>query len=424
MKSPILLIAIKSLWNRRVTSVLTIASIALSVSLLLGVEKIRVGARDSFSNTISQTDLIVGARGGTIQLLLYSVFHVGTATNNISFKTYETLAKSPAVAWTIPISLGDSHKGYRVVATNGNFYEHYRFMGDRKVEFDGAGEMPRDVFDVTIGSEVATALLYKVGDGIVLSHGIGEGAGIIQHGDKPFKVVAILKTTGTPIDRSVYITLEGMEAIHMDWTDGAPPPTGKGMTPPEVRSRKIEITQLTSFLLRTKNRIETLRLQRDINTFEAEALTAIIPGVALSELWSNIGYAEAGLQAISALVVVVGLFGMLISLYSSLNERRREMAILRAVGAKAQTVWTLLILEAFFLTIGGALIGVILTYGLVLFARPLIQDFLGLTIPITFLSPTETVYLVVLLISGLLIGLLPAYKAYKNALVDGLSIRV
>lgn len=424
MNFPIGLIAVKSLWNRRVTSLLTIASIALSVALLLGVEKIRIGARDSFSNTISQTDLIVGARGGTIQLLLYSVFRVGTATNNISFKTYETLAKHPAVAWTIPLSLGDSHQGYRVVATNENFYEHYRYMGDRRVEIQPGGSVPKDVLDVALGSEVAKVLKYKLGDSIILSHGIGEGAGIVKHGDKPFKVVAILNSTGTPVDRSVYITLEGMEAIHMDWTDGAPPVAGKGLTPDQLRSRKIEIGQITSFLLRTKSRIETLRLQREINTYENEALTAIIPGVALSELWSNIGYAEAGLQAVSALVVVIGLFGMLIALYSSLNERRREMAILRAIGAHVRTIGGLLILEAIVLTLVGALLGIGAMYGIVAAAQPLIREFLGLTVPMGFLSGTEAMYVGVLLIAGILISLVPAWRAYRNALVDGLSIRV
>jgi putative ABC transport system permease protein len=117
----VLSLAYQSLKNRQLTSVLTVLSIALSVTLLLGVEQVRVGARESFANTISQTDLIVGARGGTLQLLLYAVFRIGTATNNISYESYEHFRSHPAVAWTIPYSLGDSHRGYRVVGTTEDF---------------------------------------------------------------------------------------------------------------------------------------------------------------------------------------------------------------------------------------------------------------------------------------------------------------
>ena len=424
MNFPIARIAVKSLWNRRITSCLAVSSIALSVALLLGVEKIRVGARESFSNTISQTDLIVGARGGSIQLLLYSIFRVGTATNNISFKTYSTIASNPVVAWTIPLSLGDSHRGYRVVATNQNFYEHYRYMRDRQVNIGKGGKVPADVFDVALGAEVASALHYNLGDAIVLSHGVGEGAGIVQHGDKPFHVSAILGRTGTPIDRSLYITLEGMEAIHMDWTDGAPPAVGKGLTPDQVRGRNIKVEQITSFLLRTKSRIETLRLQREINTYQDEALTAIIPGVTLNELWSNIGYAEAGLQSVSALVVLVGLIGMLITLYSSLNERRREMAILRAIGAGVGTIGLLLVLEGVVLIGAGIGLGIGATYGVVALARPMLQEFMGLSIPLGLLSEIEMIYLGVLLFAGTAISIFPAWRAYRNSLVDGLTLRV
>ncbi|MGH8056140.1 MAG: ABC transporter permease, partial [Candidatus Entotheonellia bacterium] len=122
-----LALAYASLKNRWLTSALTLFSIALSVALLLGVEQVRLGARESFANTISQTDLIVGARGGTLQLLLYTVFRIGTATNNIAYASYESFRKHPAVAWTIPYSLGDSHRGYRVVGTTEDFYTRYRY---------------------------------------------------------------------------------------------------------------------------------------------------------------------------------------------------------------------------------------------------------------------------------------------------------
>jgi putative ABC transport system permease protein len=127
-------LSLKSLYNRKLTTLLTIAAIALSVTLLLGVERIRKEAKTSFTHTISGTDLIVGARSGPVQLLLYSVFRIGNATNNISWKSYQEIARYPNVRWTIPISLGDSHQGYRVMGTNFDYFEHFRFAGGKRLE--------------------------------------------------------------------------------------------------------------------------------------------------------------------------------------------------------------------------------------------------------------------------------------------------
>ena len=178
----LLSLAYRSLRNRKLTTILTLLSLALSVSLWVGIEHIRSGARESFSNTISQTDLIVGARGGTLQLLLYTVFHMGSPTANVSYESYDKFRKHPAVLWTIPISLGDSHRGYRVVGTNQDFYRHYRYRQDRQIEFQ-EGRAPSDVFEAALGSEVAHKLGYKLGDRIVVTHGLASASGIMDHED-------------------------------------------------------------------------------------------------------------------------------------------------------------------------------------------------------------------------------------------------
>jgi len=176
----LLSLAYRSLRNRKLTTILTLLSLALSVSLWVGIEHIRSGARESFSNTISQTDLIVGARGGSLQLLLYTVFHMGSPTANVSYESYDKFKKHPAVSWTIPISLGDSHRGYRVVGTNEDFYRHYRYRQDREIEFH-QGRAPSDVFELALGSEVAQKLAYKLGDRIVVTHGLTSASGIMDH---------------------------------------------------------------------------------------------------------------------------------------------------------------------------------------------------------------------------------------------------
>jgi len=414
-------LALKSLWNRRLATVLTVVSIAFSVSLFLGIERIRIGAHEGFAHTISKTDLIVGAKGGTVQLLLYTVFRIGSATDNMSYESFEEFSQHPDVAWTIPYSLGDSHRGFRVVGTNTNFYKYYQYLRDRHIQFEKGNE-PQGVFDVVMGSAVAEKLGYKLGDPVVLSHGVSD-VSFQEHGDKPFKVVGVLKRTATPIDRSLYITLEGMEAIHMDWVDGAPPLEGQGVDPKDLSADNIKVEQITAFLLGTKSRISVLQLQRDINDYEFEPLMAIIPGVVLGELWDGISYAENGLRVVSFFVIVVGLLGMLVAIYNSLSERRREMAILRSLGVGASVVFRLMLYESMFLTGIGALLGIVLMYIVLLVSQPLMEESFGIFVPIEGLSLQEGLYLAAIFGFSMLLAVVPAVRAYRNTLYDGLTIR-
>lgn len=413
----------KSLWNRKLTSTLTVFSIALSVLLLLGIERVRMGARESFSNTISQTDLIVGARGGQLQLLLYAVFNMGSANANMGFDTFEMIKQHPAVEWAIPYSLGDSHRGFRVVGTTDEFYRHYRYGRAKSLSF-AQGQQPSQLFDVVLGAEVAQALGYSLGNKIAMAHGIHDGPAIYSHDDMPFTVTGILTRTGTPIDRSLYISLKGLEAMHMDWSDGAPPRRGEETPAESIRADELQVEQISAAFVRTKNRIETMSLQRELNTYSEEALLAIIPGVVLGELWSVVSYAEDGLRLVSWAVLIVGLLSMLIALYTSLQERRREMAILRSVGAGLGKIILLLLAEALSLTALGVIVGGALTYALLLGLQPILESSLGLFVPITAIRPLELVYMVVILSAGLIIGFIPALKAYRNSLADGLAIRL
>ena len=280
------------------------------------------------------------------------------------------------------------------------------------------------MFDVALGSEVAQRLGYRLGSTIVVTHGITSSTGIMDHDDKPFKVVGILKPTRTPIDRSLYVTLEGIEAMHIDWKQGAPPLTGQETPASSIKKEDIKVEQITAFFLRTRARVQTLALQREITNFPEEALIAVLPGVALSELWSTIGVGEEVLKVVALFVVIVGLLGMLMSLYTSLNERRREIAILRALGVGPAKVTLLLVLESALLTVVGSLLGVALVYSLVFFLQPAIERQYGLHIPLKPFASTEYFYLAVVVGAGLVIGLIPAWKAYRNALSDGLSVRI
>ncbi len=416
-------LGLKSLRNRMFTTALTVMSIALSTALLLSVERTKRAAEDGFTQAISQTDLIVGARSGPINLILYTVFNMGSATNNISWKTYEELRKNPSVEWTIPYSLGDGHRGFRVVATDKNFYEHYRFRGDRHVEFS-QGQQGSGLWDVVIGSQVAAKLQYKLGEKIIVAHGVTRGEAIQKHDDKPFQVTGILKPTGTALDTSLYISLLSMEAIHMDWQNGAAPTEKTRIAAEQIQIGKIKVDQITSFFLRTKSRIDTLRLQREINNYQTEPLLAIIPGVTLSELWRGLGYMEQALKMISWMVVAVGLIAMLIALVTGLNERRREMAILRSIGAGPGRIVALMVFESSLLTLFGILVGLFLELASFSLLKDWLESQFGLYLVGAALTSTEGFYLLLTLSLGILIGLIPALRASSLALKDGLSVRV
>ena len=416
-------LARKSLTNRLLTTSLTALSIAFSVALLVGVENVRTGMRESFSNTVSGTDLVVGSRGGTIQLMLYAVFGMGSPVANISHDTWKEWDEHPAVSWTIPYALGDSHRGFRVIGTNDSFYEHYKYRGGQPIAF-AEGRAAQSVFDVVLGAQVAERLGYVLGDRISVTHGMS-AVGFMNHDEMPFEVVGVLEKTFTPVDRAIYVTLEGVTAIHMGWESGGPPMPGDEISAADVLAmEEVPVSQITSFFLGAESRAYTLQLQRDISTSEDEPLTAVIPGVALSEMWRGIGYAEDGLLVISGFVVLVGLLGMLVSIYTSLDARRREMAILRALGAGPRRIVSLLVLEAGTLSIIGALLGVAFVYVGLAALQPWLEGQFGLQVPIQALDGMQLMYIGTVIALGFVAGLVPAIKAYRTALHDGLSVRI
>ena len=413
-------LALASLWNRRLTAGLTVIVVALSVSLLLGVERLRNDARESFASTVSRTDLIVGARSGPVQLLLYSVFHIGDATNEVSWPAVQRIAARQEVAWVVPLSLGDSHRGFRVVGTTPDFFRHYRYGDGRRIGF-AAGRPFADVFEAVVGAEVAARLGYREGARITLAHGSGEH--VAEHGDKPFSVVGVLAPTGTPVDRSVLVSLESIEAIHLDWQGGAPIP-GLKIAPEMVRKFDLAPKRVTAALVGLENRAMVFRLQRAINEDTREPLLAILPGVTLDQLWDVVGIGARVLLAVSALVVVVGLAGLVAVVVASLGERRRELAILRALGAGPRDVFFLVAAESVLLTLAGCVLGVALVQVLVFSMAAWLQANYGLAVSPGWPVEREWMLLGAVMLAGLLASLVPARRAYRQSLADGMMVRM
>jgi len=427
-------LAIKSFRNRKLSVGLAIASITLSVALLLSVEILRSEAKSSFASTVSGTDLIVGARGGSVNLLLYSVFRIGNPTNNIEWHSYEEISALPGVKWSIPLSMGDSHAGFRVVGTDGNYFEHYRYARDRRLGLQ-QGAWFGDEDEIVLGAEVAASLGYRLSDKVIVAHGAGDES-FIKHADEPFRVVGILAATGTPVDRTLYVSLAGFDHMHEAWQtdeDGhdhdplAVTASAEGHTDEAQHTEDEhhdEEYSISAFLLGLESRAAAIGLQRRINQFEYEPLSAILPGVTLLELWEIVGLVEHTLRAISIFVVIVGLSSLLIILMTSINERRREMAILRALGARPGHVFALILGEAIAITLSGIGLGILLVCGIFMLGQGWIASRFGLFIELNLLTPNLVYGLLLITLIGCLIGLIPGIRMYRYSLVDGMTIRV
>lgn len=412
-----------SLLNRKGSVILTIVAVALSVALFLGVEKARSGAREGFENTISGTDLIVGAPTGTVNLLLYSVFRMGSATAEVSWPTYRQIAERPDVAWAVPIALGDSHRGYRVMGTSTDYFQHYKYGGGQPLEL-AEGAIFDDLFDAVIGADVARELGYEIGTPLILTHGIGAADLGSGHENRPFRVSGILKSTGTPVDRTVHVSLEAITAIHVGWETGAKNPLADSIPTEMIRSFDLTPKTVTAIFVGLERKGTILTTRRQINTNRGEPLMAIIPGEALRELWGVTSIAERALLAVSGFVIAVGLVSILTSILTSLNERRREMSILRATGARPGHIFSLLVLESGLIGFMGALIGIVIVHAVFAAVAPMLQARYGVAFGAGGPGLLDLYVLGAVTLAALVIGAVPALAAMRRSLADGLSVRL
>ena len=415
----LLRLAGKSAWNRKSTLVLVVFSLALSTTLLIGMERVRSQLRESFVQTVSGADLLVGARGSGLQLMLYAVFHMGGAVGNMGWDSVQRIAAGSDVAWAIPLSLGDSHRGFPVVATTRDFFTHYRYQRDKELRFVNGAPF-NGIFDVVLGAGVAKKTGHAPGDKLTLSHGTGS-AGLAAHADKPFAVTGILAPTGTPVDNSLYISLEAMEAIHLDWQGGAPVP-GFHIQADHVTKFDLTPKSVTALLVGLKNRARVFTVQRAVNNDPTEALMGVMPGVALDQLWDMLNTGESALLLISWMVTVTGLAGLVSVILAGLGERRRELAILRSAGAGPRDIVTLLALEGMLIIGIGIVCGLAMLCALIAALGPVLAESYGIGLYISPPTSGEWALLGGIAAAGLPASLIPALRAYCMSLADGLSV--
>jgi putative ABC transport system permease protein len=470
---------------------LTIASVTLSVFVLLSVEHIRQEARNGFASTVSGVDLIVGARTGEINLLLLSIFRVGNATANVSWGAVEEISEQKSISWVVPISLGDSHRTFRVVGTTAEFFSRYKYAQKKPLSFSQGGEFDA-LQDVVLGARAAVKLSYVLGDSLVLSHGVADTS-FLHHEDLPFSVSGILERTGTPVDNAIFVSLNAIEAMHSEdresenrqrlhegheshaaheesevhegheghaaheesevhegheghesdpmhkgeeshWAHeeggahevhdaqegDSDHPNHKGEESDNYHDHRA-IGSVTAILVGLDSPISTLVVQRWINEYSEEALLGILPGVALTQLWALLGNIEAVLLGISILVFVSSLLGLNAMLLASMRERRREIEILRSIGAPSLFIWGLLIIESLLIiTIGVvlAIFGLLLAISL---ANDVLANELGISLSAQILNTSNLSAIGLIYLTALAMTLVPAWRAYSVSRSAGSS---
>ena len=448
--------SLRSLWNRRFVAGLTVLAISLSVALILGVERLRDGARDSFANSASGIDLIVAPRGNSVQILMATVFGVGGTGTGMAWESFEWLEDRPEVAWAVPIQMGDNHRGYPVIGTDASYFEHFRHSGGQPLSLAAGAFLTGGGGDAAVvGAEVAARFGYAPGTVIVNAHGSGE-VSFDLHDDAPFTISGVLASTGTAVDRMVFVTLEGFDSIHaqedapladpldpaalsgdLAGDDGKHEESGEhhdhdaheahddhGGDEGTEAGHSHEPDRINAVYVGLTDRTAVLGLQRAVNERPSDALSAVLPAVALAELWGITGTAERAMRLMAWAVALAGMIGMVVMLSATLDTRRREFAILRSVGATPGRIFALIVTEAAVLTAAGLILGLVLLTVATFVTDPILSARFGLRLGLNVFGTRELATLFVIFCAGLIASLIPAIRVYRMTLADGLSVRL
>mgnify|MGYP001472695706 FL=1 len=467
-------LVIQSLLNRWLSCLLIILTLAFSISLFFTVSRIQESVRSSFQNTISGVDSVVAARGGDLQILLNSVFLIGEPNSTIRWSTFKDITDNNKMNWAVPITLGDSHKGYRVIGTTNNYFKEIKYSSGKNIEFL-SGNSFNDVFDVVLGNAVANKLKYNLGAEIIITHGLSDVGEVhtfssekenhsdhadhddhadeehdnhddhVDHDDHAkheehdnhedhadegheghnhenlgFKVTGILKPTGTPIDNAVYISLAGIEAMHTGWIGNQ---KVIDVSIEQIMQSELKPKTISAIFVSLKNRTQVFQFQRDVLNYKEEAISSVMPGITLSRLWALTGNVDKAFKIITFFIIIIALLGMIAMTIAGLNGRRREMAILRSVGASPTNIVSLLLVESIIISLISCAIGYILMIVIFSIGKDYLQNNYGIFINSFSIKNYDLQMIISIICAALIATIVPAIQIYKNTLRDGLNVR-
>ena len=410
---------LKSMRSRLIPTSLVTISLMASMVLLLSIERIQQGAEEGFNQSISGVDAIIGPRSSSIELVLYTVFHLGRPTNNITTKTVNDVKLRGDISWLVPIALGDSHKGFRVVATEPNYFEHIKNANGQPLVFS-KGVAFAELSETVLGSDVAEKLSYRVGSKIQITHGSVESVGS-KHDDFSFVVTGILNKTGTPIDQAIFLDLKGYELLHLGWKSGKKIFNLDDINLSSLPEDALIPKTVTAAFIGLKSKLTLFNFSKNIREYPKEAISAVIPGIALSELWSIVGLVDKGFQLLSWIIIAISLIAMVTLIIASLDNRKQEMTIYRANGASPKFLAMMVLCESLVIGLTAIVGAIILVTIVTYFATVQLNLALGISPSFEWISMGEITVFSFILLAGALSSLIPAVMVFRKNLHQTLS---
>ncbi len=407
------LIVSRSLRQHALSTAITTLSVAMAAGLVMAVFAIKSQTYDAFTGGANGFDAVLGARGSQLQLVLNSVFHLETSPGNLPWSMYQAIKADDGVALAVPYAVGDNYQGFRIVGTTPELFE--KFPGEGGIHLQGGGRVfAADAQEAVVGSVVAQRANLKTGQVINPYHGL-----VFDESKKhqnEYTVVGVLEATNSPLDRVVWIPIEGVYRMSGHVLRG----TGKNFRPEDGQAIPEEHREVSAVLLKLKDPQAGIYLDQTINRQGTRATLAWPIGRSMADLFDKIGWVNRVLELIAYLVVVVAAGTILASLYNTMNERRREFAILRSLGARKATVFSAIVAEATAIAGLGALVGYVI-YGAILgLAFVIVRAQTGVVLDVFKYDPVLWQTPIGMMVVGALAGLVPAFKAYRTDVASNL----
>lgn len=462
-------IVIKNLRKRLLSTTLTVTSITLGVAMVIGITVVQTETERSFNQTSVGYDLIFAAKGSQLQATLNTLYHLETSVGIVPYSLYEVAKADPRVERAFPFYVGDSYRGFRVVGTSSDFIANAEPR--RGFPFELAeGRNFEAPLEAVLGAEVARRTGHKIGDRLYITHGVVElapGAEPHIHDDVPVYVVGILKPSGSANDRVVFTDLYTTHALHDPHfhhdedddhhhsdhdernhahSDGHNHDHNHDSHNDHDHANdinpiktQIDLKELDAVLVKMVNPAAALQLSGMINYPTPDnpilarnmmrdpffrykdQIMAVVPAMQIMSLMSIVGNAEVVLKYVAWFVVVVALFGVLIAIYNTMEDRKRDLAVMRALGASKAKIFSIILFEAVIICGLGSIFGLIAGHGIVTVAIPYLADFAGIVITAFNIDSNQILLILSVILTGALVGIIPAIKAYRTDAVKNLG---
>ena len=414
-------LSLKNIFNKPLSSSISLALLILGIGIISLLLQLNTLIKDQMDNNLRGIDMVVGAKGSPLQLILSSVYHIDSPTGNISLEEAEEISKNRMVGSSIKLLYGDNYKGYRIVGAEKNFIDLYKGIIKKGNEWN-------DTYEVIVGSKVYEKLNINIGDNLISSHGLRESGE--AHEDKSFKVVGLLEPSNSVIDQLIITSPQSVWDVHdthnhKDEHEGEHDHEHEGEHDHEHEGEhdhedEHDDREITAMLIKFKSPMNIIQFPRQIN--ENTNLQAAVPSYEISRLFKLFGFGIETLSYLAYLIITVSGFSLFINLFNSMRERKYEMALIRTLGASRFQLSTMIIFESLILTISGFVLGLLFSRFGVMFVSSLMEESINYNLN-SFVVLSEEYWLLALsIVIGLLSSLIPVVQVYKmnisNILAD------